>query len=97
MQVYCGAYNISDWPYWFDVFILSFVVFIAIGVIVYSFYKDQQDAVENIKLQITNYVARLQAEQSISNSLEKENLKLRKEIQTLRQNKNKEESKEISW
>lgn len=97
MQVYCGAYNISDWPYWFDVFILSFVVFIAIGVIVYSFYKDQQDAVENLKLQITNYVAMLQAEQSISNSLEKENLKLRKEIQTLRQNKNKEESKEISW
>lgn len=96
MQVYCGAYNISDWPYWFDVFILSFVVFIAIGVIVYSFYKYQQYAVENLELQITNYVARLQAEQSISNSLEKENLKLRKEIQTLRQNKNKEESKEIS-
>lgn len=97
MQVYCGAYNISDWPYWFDVFILSFVVFIAIGVIVYSFYKDQQDAVENLELQMNNYVTRLQTEQNISNSLEKENLKLRKEIQTLRQNKNKEESKEISW
>lgn len=97
MQVYCGAYNISDWPYWFDVFILSFVVFIAIGVIVYSFYKDQQDAVKNLELQITNYVTWLQREQNISSSLEKENLKLRKEIQTLRQNKNKEESKEISW
>lgn len=97
MQVYCGAYNISDWPYWFDVFILSFVVFIAIGVIVYSFYKDQQDAVTNLELQITNYVTWLQREQNISSSLEKENLKLRKEIQTLRQNKNKEESKEISW
>ena len=97
MQVYCGAYNISDWPYWFDVFILSFVVFIAIGVIVYSFYKDQQDAVKNLELQINNYVTWLQREQNISSSLEKENLKLRKEIQTLRQNKNKEESKEISW
>lgn len=97
MQVYCGAYNISDWPYWFDVFILSFVVFIAIGVIAYSFYKDQQDAVKNLELQITNYVTWLQREQNISSSLEKENLKLRKEIQTLRQNKNKEESKEISW
>lgn len=97
MQIYCGAYNISDWPYWFDVFILSFVVFIAIGVIVYSFYKDQQDAVKNLELQITNYVTWLQREQNISSSLEKENLKLRKEIQTLRQNKDKEESKEISW
>lgn len=97
MQVYCGAYNISDWPYWFDVFILSFVVFIAIGVIVYSFYKDQQDAVENLELQITNYVTWLQEEQNISSSLEKENLKLRKEIQTLHQNQNKEKSKEISW
>ena len=97
MQVYCGAYEISDWPYWFDVFILSFVVFVAIGVIVYSFYKDQKDDVENLELQITNYVTRLQTEQNISNSLEKENLKLRKEIQTLRQNKNKEENKEISW
>lgn len=97
MQIYCGAYNISDWPCWFDVFILSFVVFIAIGVIVYSFYKDQKDAVENLELQITNYVTWLQREQNISSSLEKENLKLRKEIQTLRQNKNKEESKEISW
>ena len=97
MQVYCGAYNISDWPYWFDVFILSFVVFIAIGVIVYSFYKDQKDAVKNIELQINNYATWLQREQNISSSLEKENLKLRKEIQTLRQNKNKEESKEISW
>lgn len=97
MQVYCGAYNISDWPYWFDVFILSFIVFIAIGVIVYSFYKDQQDAVKNIELQINNYATWLQREQNISSSLEKENLKLRKEIQTLRQNKNKEESKEISW
>lgn len=97
MQVYCGAYEISDWPYWFDVFILSFVVFVAIGVIVYSFYKDQKDAVENLELQMNNYVTRLQTEQNISNSLEKENLKLRKEIQTLRQNKNKEENKEISW
>lgn len=97
MQVYCGAYNISDWPYWFDVFILSFIVFIAIGVIVYSFYKDQQDAVQNLELQITNYVTRLQTEQNISDSLEKENFKLRKEIQTLRQNNNKEKSKEISW
>lgn len=97
MQVYCGAYNISDWPYWFDVFILSFIVFIAIGVIVYSFYKDQQDAVQNLELQITNYVTWLQREQNISDSLEKENFKLRKEIQTLRQNNNKEESKEISW
>lgn len=97
MQVYCGAYEISDWPYWFDVFILSFVVFVAIGVIVYSFYKDQKDAVENLELQMNNYVTRLQTEQNISNSLEKENLKLRKEIQTLRQNNNKEESKEISW
>lgn len=97
MQVYCGAYEISDWPYWFDVFILSFVVFVAIGVIVYSFYKDQKDAMENLELQMNNYVIRLQTEQNISNSLEKENLKLRKEIQTLRQNKNKEESKEISW
>lgn len=97
MQVYYGAYTILDWPYWFDVFILSFVVFVAIGVIVYSFYKDQKDAVENLELQMNNYVTRLQTEQNISNSLEKENLKLRKEIQTLRQNKNKEESKEISW
>lgn len=97
MKVYCGAYEISSWPYWFDVFILSFVVFIAIGVIVYSFYKDQQDAVQNLELQITNYVTWLQREQNISNSLEKENLKLRKEIQTLQQNNNKEESKEISW
>lgn len=97
MQVYCGAYNISEWPYWFDVFILSFVVFIAIGVIVYSFYKDQQDSVKNLELQITNYVTWLQREQNVSSSLEKENLKLRKEIQILRQNKNKEESKEISW
>lgn len=97
MQVYCGAYNISDWPYWFDVFILSFVVFIAIGVIVYSFYKDQQDAVENLKSQFDCYAAMLQAEQFKSNCLEKENLKLRKEIQTLRQNKSKDKSKEISW
>lgn len=97
MKVYCGAYEISGWPYWFDVFILSFVVFIAIGIIVYSFYKDQQDDVKNLELQITNYVTWLQREQNISDSLEKENLKLRKEIQTLRQNKDKEKSKEISW
>ena len=97
MQVYYGAYTILDWPYWFDVFILSFVVFVIIGVAVYSLYKDQEDANLNLELQINNYVTRLQTEQNISNSLEKENLKLRKEIQTLRQNKNKEESKEISW
>lgn len=97
MQVYYGAYTILDWPYWFDVFILSFVVFVIIGVAVYSLYKDQKDANLNLELQINNYVTRLQTEQNISNSLEKENLKLRKEIQTLRQNKNKEESKEISW
>lgn len=97
MQVYYGAYTILDWPYWFDVFILSFVVFVIIVVAVYSLYKDQKDANLNLELQINNYVTRLQTEQNISNSLEKENLKLRKEIQTLRQNKNKEESKEISW
>lgn len=97
MQIYYGAYTILDWPYWFDVFILSFVVFVIIGVAVYSLYKDQKDANLNLELQINNYVTRLQTEQNISNSLEKENLKLRKEIQTLRQNKNKEESKEISW
>ena len=26
MQVYYGLYKILDWPYWFYVFILSFVI-----------------------------------------------------------------------
>lgn len=97
MQVCYGTYKILDWPYWFDVFIISFIVFVIIGVIVYYVYQDQKDAVENLKSQFDCYAAILQAEQFKSNSLEKENLKLRKEIQTLRQDKNKEKSKEISW
>lgn len=95
MQVYCGA--ISDWPYWFDVVIISFVIFVIIGLTVYSLYKDQKDYNLDLELQMTNFLTRLQTEQSISNSLEKENLKLRKEIQTLRQNKSEEKNKEISW
>ena len=97
MQVYCVAHEILDWPYWFDVFILSFIVFVIVGIIVYYVYQDQKDAVENLKSQFDCYAAMLQAEQFKSNSLEKENSKLRKEIQTLRQNKSKEENKEISW
>lgn len=97
MQVYYGLYKILDWPYWFYVFILSFVIFVAIGVIVYSLYQDQKDAIEDLKSQFDCYAAKFQAEQSISNYLEKENLKLREEIQTLRQNKSKEKNKEISW
>lgn len=97
MQVYYGVYKILDWPYWFDVFILSFVIFVAIGVIVYSLYQDQKDAIEDLKSQFDCYAAKFQTEQSISNYLEKENLKLREEIQTLRQNKSKEKNKEISW
>lgn len=96
MQVYYGSYKILDWPYWFCVFILSFVIFVAIGVIVYSLYQDQKDAIEDLKSQFDCYAAQFQAEQSISNYLEKENLKLREEIQTLRQNKSKEKNKEIS-
>ena len=97
MQVYYGLYKILDWPYWFYVFILSFVIFVAIGVIVYSLYQDQKYAIEDLKSQFDCYAAKFQAEQSISNYLEKENLKLREEIQTLRQNKSKEKNKEISW
>ena len=97
MQVYYGAYKIVNWPYWFDVFILSFVIFVIIGVTVYSLYQDQKDAIEDLKTQFDCYAARLQAEQSISNCLEKENLKVKEEIQTLRQNKSKEKNKEISW
>lgn len=33
---------VLDWPYWFDVFILSLICFVIIGTIVYSFYKDQK-------------------------------------------------------
>lgn len=97
MQVYYGVYKILDQPYWFYVFILSFVIFVTIGVIVYSLYQDQKDAIEDLKSQFDCYAAKFQAKQSISNYLEKENLKLREEIQTLRQNKSKEKNKEISW
>lgn len=97
MQVYYGTYNISDWPYWFDVFILSFVIFVFIVTTIYSLYKDQKDYNLDLELQMTSYFTRFQTEQNISNSLEKENLKLRKEIQTLQQNEGKEKSKEISW
>lgn len=90
-------YNaVLDWPYWFDVFILSLIVFVIIGTIVYSFYKDQKDAIKNLKSQFDCYVVMLQAEQRKSNYLEEENLKLREKIQTLRQNERKRESKEIS-
>lgn len=97
MQVYYGMYKIFDWPYWFDVFILSFIVFIIIGVIVYSVYKDQKDNIESLKSQFDSYAVMLHIEQDISNSLRNENSKLRQEIQTLRQNESKEKSKEISW
>lgn len=97
MQVYYGVYKILDWPYWFYVFILSFVIFVTIGVIVYSLYQDQKDAIEDLKSQFDCYATKFQAKQSILNYLEKENLKLREEIQTLRQNKSKEKNKEISW
>lgn len=97
MQVYYETYKILDWPYWFDVFILSFIIFVMIVLAVYSLYKYQKYDNENLELQLSCYVTRLQTEQSISNSLEKENLKLRKEIQTLRQNKSEEKNKEISW
>lgn len=97
MQVHYVLYKILNFPYWFDVFILSFVIFVTIGVIVYSLYQDQKDAIEDLKSQFDCYAARFQAEQSISNCLEKENLKLREEIQTLRQNKSKEKNKEIFW
>ena len=97
MQVYYGMYNISDWPYWFDVFILSFIVFVIIGVIVYFAYKDQKDNIENLKSQFDSYAVMLHTEQDISNSLRSENSKLRKEIQTLRQNESEEKNKEISW
>ena len=97
MQGYYGMYNISDWPYWFDVFILSFIVFVIIGIIVYFAYKDQKDNIENLKSQFDSYAVMLHTEQDISNSLRSENSKLRKEIQTLRQNESKEKSKEISW
>lgn len=97
MQVYYGMYKILDWPYWFDVFILSFVIFVMIVLAVYLLYKCYKDDNENLELQITCYVTMLQKERSISNSLEKENLKLRKEIQTLRQDKSEDKNKEISW
>lgn len=49
-------YNaVLDWPYWFDVFILSLIVFVIIGTIVYSFYKDQKDAIKNLKSQFDCY------------------------------------------
>lgn len=97
MQVYYGTYKILDWPYWFDVFIISFIVFVIIGITLYSLYRYQKDDNLDLELQLSCYITRLQTEQGISNSLEKENLKLRKEIQTLQQNQNKEKSKEISW
>lgn len=97
MQVYYETYKILDWPYWFDVFIISFIVFVMIGITLYSLYRYQKNDNLDLELQLSCYVTRLQTEQSISNSLEKENLKLRKEIQTLQQNQNKEKSKEISW
>lgn len=97
MQVYYGTYKILDWPYWFDVFIISFIVFVMIGITLYSLYRYQKNDNLDLELQLSCYVTRLQTEQSISNSLEKENLKLRKEIQTLQQNKSKEKSEEISW
>lgn len=96
MQVYYGVYKILNWPYWFDILFYLLLFFVIIGVIVYSFYQDRKDAIENLKSQFDCYAARFQAEQSISNCLEKENLKLREEIQTLRQNKSKEKNKEIS-
>lgn len=88
---------VLDWPYWFDVFILSLICFVIIGTIVYSFCKDQKYAIENLKSQFDCYAVMLQAEQRKSNYLEEENLKLREKIQTLRQNERKRESKEISW
>lgn len=77
MQVYYGLYKILDWPYWFYVFILSFVIFVAIGVIVYSLYQDQKDAIEDLKSQFDCYAAKFQAEQSISNYLEKREFKVK--------------------
>lgn len=84
-------------PYWFAVFILSLIVFVIIGTIAHSFYKDQKDTIENLKSQFDCYAVMLQAEQRKSNYLEEENLKLRGKIQTLRQNERKRESKEIFW
>lgn len=97
MQVYYGTYKILDWPYWFDVFIISFIVFVIIGITLYSLYRYQKNDNLSLELQLSCYVTRLQTEQSISNSLRNENSKLRKEIQTLRQNKSEEKNKEISW
>ena len=48
MQVYYEVYKILDWLYWFDVFVLSFVIFVTIGVIVYSLYQDQKNAIETL-------------------------------------------------
>lgn len=97
MKVYLGMYEVLNWPYWFDIFVLSLVVFLIIGIIIYSFYKDQKKAIENLKSQANCYVTQFHKEQNKSNILEKEVTRLREEIQELRKNESKEKNKEISW
>lgn len=60
-------------------------------------YQNANDTIKTLESQSSSYAAELRAEKDISNNLEKEVTRLRKEIQELRQTKSKEKNKEISW
>lgn len=89
MQVYFGTYE-----GWCGLFCLLFCIF---GLFFYMLYQNVNDTIKTLESQSSSYAAELRAEKDISNNLEKEVTRLRKEIQELRQTKSKEKNKEISW
>lgn len=89
MQVYFGTYE-----GWCGLFCLLFCIF---GLFFYMLYQNANDTIKTLESQSSSYAAELRAEKDISNNLEKEVTRLRKEIQELRQTKSKEKNKEISW
>ena len=70
MQIYFGTYE-----GWCGLFCLVFGI---IGFIIYMLYQDVKDTIENLELQSNSYAAQLRAEKDISNNLEKEVIRLRK-------------------
>ena len=82
MQVYFGTYE-----GWCGLFCLLFGIF---GLFFYMLYQNANDTIKTLESQSSSYAAELRAEKDISNNLEKEVTRLRKEIQELRQTKSKE-------
>lgn len=75
-------------------FVFSFVF---LDCFFYMLYQNANDTIKTLESESSSYAAELRAEKDISNNLEKEVTRLRKEIQELRQTKSKEKNKEISW